>query len=104
MEGVGQSVNRMTDYSTAVYRPNLEAAQQYQDFIARSLLTHGIIIQNIQSKNGQLLGENLLGLEIKLDRHFEHTRNHFVPPMSFLIHVPEQLCVGGWLGCSLATL
>ena len=78
MDRVGQSVNRMSDYSTAVYSPNLEAARQYQDFIASSLLPRGIIIQNIQSKNGQLFGENLLGLEIKFDREFERTRNLYI--------------------------
>ena len=63
----------MTGYSTDIYNPNLEAAHRYQDFIARSLLPKGIIIQNLQSKDGQLFGENLLELEIKLDREFERT-------------------------------
>lgn len=60
------------------YASQLEAGQQYQDFIAEKLYHEGIPLINFQSRSAQLRGENLLGLEIKFDNQFARTGNLYI--------------------------
>ena len=53
---------------TNEYRDNLVAGSEYQDFVQKELLKHGIIVMLNTSKQYQArIGESLSGLEIKLD-------------------------------------
>lgn len=48
---------------------------EYQDFVCLQLSKQNIIVQNIGSKYFQFnIGENLQGIEIKLDRRFTETK------------------------------
>lgn len=61
------------------YQSQLEDGQAYQDFVAERLYHEGIVLVNLQSRSSQLkIGENLLGLEIKLDKQFEMTGNLYI--------------------------
>lgn len=56
-----------------------QAGLEYQDFIARELLHHGIIIIGLSSGIAQSTnGENLLGLEIKYDEISANSNRFFV--------------------------
>lgn len=55
-----------------------EAGIEYQDFICEQLHKHGIVLQNMQSKKYQYKRENLLGLEIKLDRRLSETGRIYI--------------------------
>lgn len=57
----------------------LEDGWEYQDFVAIQLQRCGIVLNNLQSKRYQVeYGENLLGMEIKLDRNFARTGNLYI--------------------------
>lgn len=64
---------------TNEYRDNLVAGSEYQDFVQKELLKHGIIVMLNTSKQYQArIGESLSGLEIKLDRKFRQTGNLYI--------------------------
>tara|TARA_Y100000310_G_scaffold2404_1_gene3117 strand:- start:329 stop:820 length:492 start_codon:yes stop_codon:yes gene_type:complete len=67
-----------TNYRNDVYAPNLKAGVEFQDFVCIKLHSVGIVLQNLSSQKYQLKSENLLGLEIKLDRKFRGTGNLYI--------------------------
>ena len=67
-----------SDYSRDVYAPQLEAAQEFQDFVCKALHARGIVLQNMSSQKYQQQGENLMGLEIKFDQRFWETGNLYI--------------------------
>ncbi len=51
----------------------------YEDFLSVKLLLHGIVLQNFKTKKMQYdRGENVLGMEIKLDRRMAETGNVYI--------------------------
>lgn len=59
---------------SAYYEKQLNDGQAFQDFIAQRLYAEGIVLINFQSREAQSKhGENMLGLEIKLDKRFADT-------------------------------
>jgi len=66
------------NYHSDIYEPQLLEACDYQDFVCVELGKRGIILQNMTGKKMQLNCENLLGLEIKLDRKLEETGNVYM--------------------------
>lgn len=61
------------------YEEKLTAGLEYQDFVAYQLARRGIVFCNYQSKIWQeKLGENALGLEIKLDRKLSTTGSIYI--------------------------
>lgn len=65
------------DFGYTKYREQaFEDSEEYRDYITDRLHDAGIVVQQIVSKRGQFrVGENKLGLEIKLDRKFWRTGN-----------------------------
>lgn len=58
------------------YEGNLEAAKEFQDFVAAGLSVRGIHIGLFSSQKYQLeRGESIAGFEIKLDRKWKDTGN-----------------------------
>lgn len=63
---------------TEEYKNNLIAGTQFQDYVAEALARDGIRISVYTSQAAQLNGENMAGIEIKLDRKFRHTGNLYI--------------------------
>lgn len=57
---------------------SLEKGLEYQDFVARELMKHGIVLNNFFSKRGGTEKENSLGMEIKRDGKFRQTGNLYI--------------------------
>ncbi len=65
----------MTDY----YRDKLEEGKQFQDWVQKQLLPHGLIVMLNTSETYQKnVGESLSGIEIKKDNKFRETGNLFI--------------------------
>lgn len=60
--------NCQTDYATNYRAKMLKDGAEYHDFIMRALHHQGIILNALTSAKGQLIGENMFGMEIKHDR------------------------------------
>lgn len=59
------------NFSEERYKALLEEGLEYQDFVCVQLARHGIIVQNFCSRRYQYeVGENIQGVEIKLDKRF----------------------------------
>jgi len=64
---------------TEEYAEKLSAGSEYQDFVQKQLLQHGIIVMLNSSKSYQAkIGESLSGLEIKLDRQIRKYNNLYI--------------------------
>jgi len=58
---------------------DFQAGLEYQDFITRNLYFRGIILIGLVGRRDQkVIGENLLGLEIKLDRYLSEKGTLFI--------------------------
>lgn len=68
-----------TSYKT-YYQTQLEEAHKFQDYCANLFITQlGVAITNYQSKHYQFnKGENVQGIEIKLDKKFRSTGNIYI--------------------------
>jgi len=66
------------DYQAEVYMPQLEEALEFQDFVCLELHKRGIVLQNTTSQRYQWKTENLLGMEIKLDKKFQETGRLYI--------------------------
>jgi len=80
MGDVGQAGRSREQFgSYEEYREyQLKDAKPYQDFICEELHRRGIVLQNMTSKQYQFKRENLLGLEIKLDKRMVETGRVYI--------------------------
>jgi len=60
------------------YKEDLEAGQQYQDYLLEKLLPHGIQLMYYTSLKKQKVGETINGIEVKYDRKFRKTGNLYI--------------------------
>lgn len=61
------------------YEENLEAAQEYQDFITDQLLRRGIVLNQYASRKYQYeRGESASGIEVKFDNRMSDTGNIYI--------------------------
>jgi hypothetical protein len=61
------------------YRKNkMASGADYQDFIMERMHSIGVVLQPYCSRQGQLKGENLLGMEIKNDEQMTRTKNIYI--------------------------
>lgn len=66
-------------YADEVYKPRLEEAAEYQDFLTVQLLRYGIVLNIFSSKKYQYdKGESASGIEIKHDCRLQETGNVFI--------------------------
>lgn len=70
--------DKLFNYAKEVYGPRLEVGLTYQDFILEQLHRRGIVLQPYGSREYQLKAENMLGLEIKLDRKYATSGNLYI--------------------------
>ena len=83
MQGKKQNFGKRMEINfkdhTEEYRKKLKIGQEYQDFITRDLMNHGICFTNYNSKKYQCkFGENSAGIEIKCDLKLEKTGNLYI--------------------------
>lgn len=69
-----------TDEGYSEYRSKMqEIGNEFEDFVAYQLAQHGIVFTNFKSRKFQYnVGENICGLEIKLDRKIGDTGNVYI--------------------------
>jgi hypothetical protein len=60
------------------FKSDHEAGLEYQDFVTTRLAQKGIVLVNLVSKLYQETGENIFGMEIKLDRHLAARKRVFI--------------------------
>lgn len=66
-------------YFEETYRPQLEEAARYQDFITDELLKRGIVLNQYASREyQQKVGESASGIEIKYDKRMTETGNVYI--------------------------
>ena len=66
-------------YYEDTYKPQLEEAAKYQDFITDELLKHGIVLNQYASCEYQRkVGESASGIEIKHDKQMAETGNVYI--------------------------
>lgn len=66
-------------YFGETYKPQLEEAAKYQDFITDELLKQGIILNQYASREyQQKKGESASGIEIKYDKRMAETGNVYI--------------------------
>ena len=66
-------------YQNETYKPQLEEAAEYQDFITDQLLKHGITLNQYASRKYQYeRGESASGIEVKHDLKLCETGNLFI--------------------------
>lgn len=73
-DGVAMEMKPDTTYPDCKDKKSFESGLEFQDFVCTELMKHGIVLQNLSSKQYQFtIGESLQGFEIKLDRRFLET-------------------------------
>jgi hypothetical protein len=70
--------DKLFDYARDVYGQRLEVGLTYQDFVLEQLHRRGIVLQPYSSKEYQRKAENMLGLEVKLDRKYAASGNLYI--------------------------
>lgn len=66
-------------YFGETYKPQLEEAAKYQDFITDELLKRGIVLNQYASREyQQKVGESASGIEIKYDKRMAETGNVYI--------------------------
>ena len=66
-------------YYDDTYKPQLEEAAEYQDFITDQLLKHGITLNQYSSRKYQFnKGESASGIEVKHDKRMAETGNAYI--------------------------
>lgn len=66
-------------YFDETYKPQLEEAAKYQDFITDELLKLGIVLNQYSSREyQQKVGESASGIEIKYDKRMAETGNVYI--------------------------
>lgn len=66
-------------YFGETYKPQLEEAARYQDFITDELLKRGIVLNQYASREYQRkVGESASGIEIKYDKRMAETGNVYI--------------------------
>ena len=81
MEPMGQRSVTESDFDDYAdyYRMQLRDGMEFQDYVTRKLYQAGIVVVTYASKRFQnLFGENILGMEIKLDKKFRKTGNLYI--------------------------
>lgn len=66
-------------YNNGYYAEKLQQGLEFQDIMTRELYIRGIVVIGFSSRRFQnLIGENMLGAEIKRDGHFRNTGNIYL--------------------------
>lgn len=66
-------------YHEDTYKPQLEEAARYQDFITDELLKRGLVLNQYASREYQRrVGESASGIEIKYDKRMSDTGNVYI--------------------------
>ncbi len=71
-------INTATDEYQQYYIQNLEESREFQDYVYYQLYRKGIVVIPLESRKYQKLGENLAGIEVKLDKERYTTGNLYI--------------------------